>query len=197
LVRKIDFMGHVVFPNRLISAVLITVLLAACGNSANQRGATEVAKARPSEATQSLSYQAKEVMALYKAATASFPNELPADITFPGTLPSYLLEDNYVAEAGVAEGVASFYWLCAWQDALLTAASSNEQGAAAAAFERLSTDWESLPYYQKYVEDPERLWRTNVLDPATRGDFTPLERDFQRGCRFYLEHNVPSEAHPH
>jgi hypothetical protein len=173
----------------------LTFFLAACGNPADQHsGATEVPKPRPSDEAQILSYQAKEVMTLYMAAAASFPDELPAGITFPEALPPHLLEDNYVAEAGVAEGVASFYWLCAWQDAFLAAASANDQRAADAAFEKLTTGWESLPFYEKHVEDPDKLWRKNVLDPAANGDFRPLGRDFQRGCRFYVEHNDPRDG---
>jgi hypothetical protein len=133
-------------------------------------------------------------MTLYTAAPASFPNELPAGITFPEALPPHALEDNYVAEAGVAECVASFYWLCAWQEAFLAAASTNRQRAVDAACEKLTTDWESLPFYEKYVEDPDKFWRKNVLDPAANGDFRPLERDLQRGCRFYVAHNDPRDG---
>ncbi|TJY64072.1 hypothetical protein E4J89_18820 [Arthrobacter sp. CAU 1506] len=187
-------MGQAVFP-RLMCAIVLTFCLGACGNSAEQHSApTEVPHPSPSVGTQKLSYPAKKVMARYKATAASFPNALPAGITFPDALPDRLLEDNYVAEAGVAEGVANFYWRCAWQDAFLTAASLNDQGAADAAFEKLATDWESLPFYQKYVEDPDRLWQSTALEPAARRDFRPLERDFHNGCRFYLEHNVHSDG---
>jgi hypothetical protein len=133
--------------------------------------------------------KAQEVMAEYQKAAAEFPEALPAGVSFPNALPPVYLKNNYVAEAGVGEGVAAFYWLCAWQDAFLAAQTSGDQAAADEAFERMSADWESLPYYEKHVEDPGKTWHKNVIEPATLGDITPLKRDFNRGCSFYQEHN--------
>jgi hypothetical protein len=176
-------------PLGLLCVLSGSLMLMSCSASA---GASETTPpATPSTAVeqpQPLTMQAKEVMAEYQKAASEFPEALPAGVSFPNALPPALLKNNYVAEAGVGEGVAAHYWLCAWLDVFLDAESLGDQAAAVEASERMTTDWESLPYYEQHVEDPYKVWRKEILGPALEGNVRPLKGYFA-SCSFYKEHN--------
>lgn len=167
-----------------------SLLLVSCSASAGASETTPLAtQSRAVEQPQPLTMKAKEVMAEYQKAASEFPEALPDGVSFPNALPTAYLKNNYVAEAGVGEGVAATFWLCAWQDVFLKADSSGDQASADEAYERMTTDWESLPYYENHVEDPDKVWRKEILGPALDGNDRPLKGYFNTSCGFYEEHN--------
>lgn len=74
-----------------------------------------------------------------------------------------------VYERGAAEEVVLDYWLCSWEDAYITAHKQHDSAAMNRAGIQLAT-WYDLEYAKRWVHDPDRAWKKEVLDPAVAGD---------------------------
>jgi len=123
----------------------------------------------------------------YRATTATFPNDLPPGIEFPAQVPE-TYDLAAASEPGVGEGIANFYWICAWQSAFIDAQTVGNTAGQKAALDSLES-WKSTSFYKDHYEDPQDLWSKLMLEPARAGDATELVAGFEAGCGAYREQN--------
>lgn len=126
----------------------------------------------------------KEDPAVFAAETKKFTQPLPEGIAWPAALPSNLLEENVEMEVGIPEAIASFYWLCAWEDKFVSATDRGATEDASAALAMVEKFVE-LPFYKEHFEDPNRVWYQTVVEATKAGDLTGLKVDLN-GCAYYF-----------
>ena len=131
---------------------------------------------------------ATELTKQYRAAAAAVPSPLPEGVTYPETSDFVSLEKGAMAEPSVADAIANFYWLCAWEDAAITANAVGDKDAQADALASIEK-WETLPFTTKHVIDTERAWYAHVLEPAQRGDFAGMKDEYASSCAMYKDHS--------
>ncbi|ALE04946.1 hypothetical protein AL755_04670 [Arthrobacter sp. ERGS1:01] len=123
-----------------------------------------------------------------KKATQGFNEPLPAGIHWFKKTPDQLLQPNTTYEDGVAEGVVAFYWLCSWEKSYLDAVGKSDKKAAASSLAQLGK-WESLPFAQSSISDPDHGWEKAILTPAKQGDPTAMRSSFDSDCLVYTANN--------
>ena len=108
--------------------------------------------------------------AFYQEAIRKFPHPLPDGVAWPAEVPAGADDPNVHYEPkGRGEGLASTYWLCAWQGEYLDAFESNQPQRRAEALTMLDV-FVVDPYFTKRFLDPDQGWKRDVLDPARNGD---------------------------
>jgi hypothetical protein len=118
----------------------------------------------------------------YAATINSFPYALPEGYQFPASLPEEVLQG--VGEgAGVPQGQAYFYWLCAWEAQYLEAFDVGADDERAEAIDMIGK-FPDTSFAQKYIQDPENGWYTNVVAAAKLGDPTGVRNDMANCAGF-------------
>jgi hypothetical protein len=183
------------FPRRIMGTTLVVVvalLPVGCGASTNPTVSPTESIGAPDEPDGRFDTPS-EVRAQLPAALKAF------DGTFPRSVETSVLtrlqkmfdtqhravaadEDGHpgVYEHGYAEVVVLDYWMCSWENTYLAAREREDSAAMDRAAAELDT-WYDLGYAKKWVEDPDRNWEAEVLEPALRGDIKAMAAEL-RSC---------------
>ena len=172
---------HRTFSALRVPALLATGLLAAfawisASYGAGSDGATAPAGFRTMAQTK----------ADYGEARLALRADFPTDVKIP-TLSDQLASlvdlagGKAVFEEGFAESQLVSTWRCSWERSYLLAAKNESRVDLAVARAALETYYD-LDLVKKWVDDPDHLWFRDVMEPAFRGDLTPLRDDVASSC---------------
>ena len=114
----------------------------------------------------------------------SFPEALPAGVTWPASVPSAMTAKGAKVDPAVPRATTSFYWLCAWEDAYMKAVRSGDHASASTAL-ATAERFRSLPFFRENYEDPTNLWYRSVIVAAQNGDTSGVEADLAQCSYFY------------
>lgn len=145
------------------------------------------AQATASDDVPDFTIVAADANAYFKDATKHFEDDLPANVAWPTSLPSTLLEDDIRMDSGVPKLVAMTYWLCAWEDQYLRAASTSNSTLKSSALAKLKV-YPNLSVYKKYVDPSTASWQKSVLDPAARNDNAAIKAQAAQ-CGYFYDNN--------
>jgi len=129
-----------------------------------------------------------ELVAAYLDEAEVLEADLPTDISFPEDSPYLVLPKGAVAESGVADAFANFYWLCSWEKSYLDGVHAGDVTVQADALDHIA-QWPSQPFTKEHVVDPDGLWNTTVLEPALAGDPSAVAAEFESSCGAFTEAN--------
>ena len=162
-------------------AVVIALALSACVAERSAPPAPQATESSPALVDSAL------MVDEYEQTVDGFPNDLPDGVNFAPAVPKEF-DLTGKSEPGVGESFAYFYWVCAWQDAFITAYKADDKKTQTAALDALA-QWKSTDFYRDHFDDPQDLWTSEMIDPARAGDPTELIAYFENGCSYYRENN--------
>jgi hypothetical protein len=149
---------------RMLVAAASCLCLVGCSSgslSTEQSGQEEADKDR-------VFHVSTEMDQIVKDAIEEFPEPLPSNVQWLHETPVELKQPNTKYEEGVAEGVVTFYWLCAWEKSFLDAFHSGDQSGQSEALAMVERRW---------WKSSNRLPGTNpVLAILSKGGYATLLR---------------------
>lgn len=162
---------------------LTCIMLGTCLSLVGCSSGVAVKEGIASEKTQEtkIFHVATEMDQIVKDAIDGFPEPLPPEVEWMQETPAELKNPNAKYEQGVAEGVVTFYWLCAWEKSFLdnfNEADQADQDKALAMVQKFP----ETPWYKSSVSDPEKGWMRDVVTPAKLGDPSGMKREFESAC---------------
>ncbi len=172
-----------------VTVLLTTVLSAGC----ESKSTTTAAPApQPTASANGQFLSRAEVVRQLPGALRNFDGTYPGDAATSDVL--WRLDAGFTRvpppkngklewfERGAAESAVLMDWLCTWEREYLTAHKHGDEASADRAVAQLAT-FHDREYAKKYVEDPDRSWEREVLDPARNGDARSIEAEFNTSCR--------------
>lgn len=168
-------------PLKLIAQVSAVVLVgggavvtASVASASTDEGRTDPAvNAHGSEF-----YTESQIDAVWESITQSYPEALPAGVSFPAKAPLFFHpeDEDAIFEIGLPEGIAALYWRCAWIDTSLASPRSEKAKQAVA-------EYKDLPYVAETVDLKRQQADINAF--AAEQGMDPLEAEFSLNCDIY------------
>lgn len=123
-------------------------------------------------------YSEGQIDAVWESITESYPEALPAGISFPAETPEFFhpSDEEAIFEEGLPEGMAALYWRCAWIDASLSSPGSQKAAQAVAKYK-------DLPFVAETVDLKRQQADFNAF--ASEKGLDPLEAEFSINCDLY------------
>jgi hypothetical protein len=118
----------------------------------------------------------------YLATITSIPEPLPAGETYPAGLPATFVPDDGVLETGSARNQAWFTWLCAWETEYVDSVGDEERRAEA---EIMIARWAEMDFYRNVIDDHDKGWIEDVLEPMFLGDSSGVKTELAQSCAAY------------
>ncbi|MGJ9421234.1 hypothetical protein [Aeromicrobium sp. CF3.5] len=124
----------------------------------------------------------------YLDAAATYSMEFPDDVELPSIADRLqaindLEEGPTTFEEGFEESILAVVWRCGWERSLLEATQRGDNLARDRAGTQLLGSADEV-LIERWVEDPDRIWEQEVLDPALAGDLEPLKADLVNSCGY-------------
>lgn len=89
-------------------------------------------------------------------------------------------------EPSFVQSTMATYWLCAWEDSLVSTTNMGDVVGAEKALSMVDS-FTSLKVYQENFIDPNAGWRRTVADPALHGDLAGVKAELASSCTVYFE----------
>lgn len=117
--------------------------------------------------------------------TSSFERALPEGVSWTDELGVDDADGVKVrVQESFVETTAATYWLCAWEDALVTRTNAGDVEGATEALAEVDA-FTSLEVYKKNFIDPKGGWRRDVAAPAMKGDLAGVKSELASGCSLF------------
>lgn len=125
---------------------------------------------------------------LLKDQASSFEAPLPQGVKWNNSLGIEEPTDGVSVrvEPSFVQSTMATYWLCAWEDSLVSTSKMGDVVGAERALSMVNS-FTSLDVYQKNFIDPNAGWRRTVADPALHGDLAGVKAELASGCTLYFE----------
>lgn len=126
---------------------------------------------------------AEQTLAEFNEISSDTELTLPRGVAWPTIPPAELSDTEALFEEGFIESTANLYWVCAWEDVLVSATKSGDANGVAAGRGAIAA-FAKNKWFTQGTYDSDGTWRETVLKPALAGDLSGVAEQLA-GCDYY------------